>query len=493
MKKIYGNYRHVDRGSCSTVIIGKNASATGRVILGHNEDDEECYVQAHLVPHLKHKEGEMIVFDDGKAVIPQVPETAAYFWTDVKCLGGISFADCFINEYGVAVATDSCRPSKDIYEGKADNREAYGLAYALRTLIAERATSARHGVEVAMELIEKFGYVSARTYHIADKNEAWALQVPKGFNAVARRIGDDEVYYMPNHFTIHEIDFDDHDNFIVSPGLVTHAIEAGWYTPAKEGDYSDFDFAAAYQFGENQYANVHRAQGAWYLLTGEMIPEEKIKRFSAKATRKYTIDDVKKVLRFHYEGMEMDHTEGGKLNPHRGYRTVNTICNNVTVESMIFDFADDPIDTKMYRALPKPCLSPFTPWYPLALAKIPHAYEHLNTVAAKGSHFDAGEDEMKYDPTKAWWIFKTVQWFTDLNYRFTHTLISERIAEIEKKWDAELPAIDKTYAALKETDPEAAKKFLADYTAAQAQNVLDHTLDLIDYMANRRIREDKYD
>ena len=45
MKDIYYNYSGLEHGSCSTMIVGKNASTTGKVIMGHNEDDTDCVVQ----------------------------------------------------------------------------------------------------------------------------------------------------------------------------------------------------------------------------------------------------------------------------------------------------------------------------------------------------------------------------------------------------------------------------------------------------------------
>ena len=76
---IYHNYKGMERGGCSTVIIGKAVSSTGHVIMGHNEDDEECVAQCHLVPRLTHAPGEMVTFEDGTAVIPQVEETLAFY------------------------------------------------------------------------------------------------------------------------------------------------------------------------------------------------------------------------------------------------------------------------------------------------------------------------------------------------------------------------------------------------------------------------------
>ena len=74
--------------NCSTIIVGKNASKTGRVILAHNEDTPNCAAQVHLVPRMQHKAGETLTFADGSAVIPQAEETYGYIWTEFRALGG---------------------------------------------------------------------------------------------------------------------------------------------------------------------------------------------------------------------------------------------------------------------------------------------------------------------------------------------------------------------------------------------------------------------
>ena len=78
-------FKEVD--NCSTIIVGKNASKTGKVILAHNEDTPDCTAQVHLVPRIKHKPGEVLTFADGTAVIPQVEETYAYMWSEFRALG----------------------------------------------------------------------------------------------------------------------------------------------------------------------------------------------------------------------------------------------------------------------------------------------------------------------------------------------------------------------------------------------------------------------
>ncbi len=490
MEKLVYEFMGTDRGNCSTAIIGKDASVTGKVILAHNEDDTEAVVQTHLVPRIKHKPGTVITFADGKAVIPQVEETYAYYWSEVRCEGGISFADGFANEWGVAVVSNACRPSKDATGSHSDNREAYGIGYAIRRLVAERAKTAREGVQVIAQLVEEFGYFSSRSYQVVDKDEAWVVQVPKGFNVVAKRVPDDEVYYIPNWYTIHEVDFNDPDNYYASPNLVTHAIEQGWYTPAVEGDWSDFDFAKAYQEGEMSPYNIYRARNAWRVLKGiELETEEELKTFSRKVDRKYSAEDLKKVMRCHYLGTPDDETEGLKKNPHRGYYSPLTICNPMTVESIVVEFNEDINLTRMLRAAPKGCVSPYTPWYPVALTRIPKGYNWMTPQASQAAHFFVDNDELVYDPGKAFWAFKVLLYFTEFDYKGTHQVIEEEIAKLEAGWELEKDAIENAYKALKAVDEAAAKEFLTQYTCTQAQKSWDWAHYMISKLGEARIME----
>jgi Dipeptidase len=488
-----------DNGDCSTVIVGKNASSTGWVIFGHNEDDYNCTLQMHRVPRIKHKEGETLSFADGTAVIPQVPETYAYQWSEYRDVEGAAFADCCVNEWGVALMTDSCRPCK--VSETEDVKQ--GMGYALRRIIPERAKTAREGVEVAIALIEEYGYRSSRTYQIVDKNEAWILHIPTGTNYVARRVGDDEVYYMANHFTTHEVDFSDTENknWYFSKDLVEYAIRNGWYTPketepvdialatsfqfVEKKDYSDFDFAAAYQEGEDKLYNVSRIVTAWTKLFGE-APETN-RPFSKKVTKKYTPEDVKAVLRLHFEEAEIDYSEGYKYNPHSD-REPSSVCNAMTMESFVVEFHEIPELTCTWRAVPKPCIAPYVPFY-LGSTKAPKGYSWLDPVIAQRTHFHLSDEESKYDPTKAHWAFMTLLYLTEFDYAFTHKTLHKEVAEIEAKWLAERPVVIETYKALLKANPEMAEEYLTNYTGAKAQATWDWANEMIYTLGEAKILE----
>ena len=68
--------------ACFTVIVGKDASATGEILIGHNEDnDRRIITNQYWVPAADHKAGEMIEFEPSAAKIPQVKHTLGFWWT----------------------------------------------------------------------------------------------------------------------------------------------------------------------------------------------------------------------------------------------------------------------------------------------------------------------------------------------------------------------------------------------------------------------------
>ncbi|MEN6499444.1 MAG: C69 family dipeptidase [Rectinema sp.] len=448
---------------CSSIIVGKSASATGEVLFGHNEDNGDNVMLQYVVPRMTFKAGDLASFEESCAKIPQVEQTLSYLWSETRAAWSASFSDFFINEKGVAVASNNCRPSR---EDQPELTEG-GIAYGLRVLIAQRATSAREGVEIAARLISQYGYASSgRAYEIVDKNEAWVLEVVNGKHYVARRVADDEVFFIPNFYTIHEVDLSDHENYIASPDLITYAIDRGWYTPKTPGDYSDFDFAQAYQDPKaNQDRNIVRSKNALRLLLGKDPTDTDIRSFAIKAPRKLGIEDLKRVLRSHYEGTTDDLSHGYSINPHR--TGVRTICSGTTMESVIVQFREQPEFTCIWRATLNPCTSPYVPWY-LGITKVPDGYGWLDPKTGMASHFKVPVGDLMYRPSRAWWAFQDVQDLADYAYGDIVEQIQSKRDALEKRWaDAQAKVEAKAYALYKE-DPEMARAYLTAYTNEQA-------------------------
>lgn len=461
---------------CSTLIVGKAASMTGRVIVGHNEDDiTRTVVSRYRVPRLKHRPGEMLTFEEGRASIPQVKETWSYIWSEIRQQGGSSFSDCFFNEWGLAVVTNRCRFSRED-EGDLSGG---GIGYGLRRLVAERARTAREALDVAVDLVERYGYFdSGRSYTFADRQEAWVLQVVQGKRYAALRVPDDEVAFIPNHYTIRHLDPQDPGRCRCSPDLVEYATRKGWYR-SEEGV---FDFARAYQDpgdrgGEATDYNRLRQEMGLRLLTGKYFGDDEILPFSTSPRKKLGVDQVRAVLRSHYEGTVHDRSEGYGKSPH--FTGVRVMCIAECRESSIVEFQDSPELTTLWLSTGRACLSPFVPWY-LGMDRVPEGFADRSFDEAQRDHFRTTAQDLDHDPGQAWWAFKDLEELVDPQYDVLGPEVQARRDELEAAWVEEKTSVDREARRLMDEDTDEARRLLTGFSCAKAREAWDSARELFD-------------
>lgn len=333
--------------ACFTVIVGKDASSTGEIIVGHNEDnDRRILMSQYWVPAATHKKGEMIEYEPTAAKIPQVSQTLGYWWTQTLAPEGYSFSDGFFNEAGVLITSNNCGDTVEKDEKVKDG----GVGYGIRRITAERAHTAREAVQIAIELVEKYGYThQGRTYTFADHNEAWQMAILRGHRYLARKVKDNEVAFLANSYSLTNVDLNDKENVIASPDLIEHAIKIGTYKPAKAGDYSDFNFREAYQPDRRRAAdwNKQRVQTFMKIMTGEMIEDHNAIPQSIIPKEKVTPWDVQKIMRAQSDQVDRSVT-GWHL------YDLRDIGNIDTHDSVVFKLTKDPLLTVSWRSNARP-------------------------------------------------------------------------------------------------------------------------------------------
>ena len=445
--------------ACSTVIVGKDASATGQVIVGHNEDNGgRVFNPQYYVPPAKHKAGTMITFEPTAAKIPQVRETLGFYWSQTLDPNGSSFSDGFVNDAGVVIVSNAC---SNIFD-KDQKLKDGGIGYGIRRLMAERAHSAREAVKIATDLLTKYGYFSeGRTYTIADTKEAWQIAIHKGNTWVARRVKDNEVIYIPNNFMMDKVDATDTENVIVSPGLIERSIKNGRYKPATPGVYNDFNFREAVQPAEQRSVgyNFGRNQVAWKYITGEKITDAEKFPYSFTPDKKFTVEDVKNILRLHEDQIGDD--KDGWYH-HLGFGP----CRVTTHESVVFEINDIPELITSYRALARPCETPYIPFYPLA--KPGASMSFMSAATATKEHFSARDSRFDYHP----------EWASVTFINNANTLEFQRddrddnfdiVEDLEEKWDGEQAALREQAKAAFKISKQHGLEILHRYNVAKLQ------------------------
>ncbi len=409
--------------SCYLVAVGKKASATGYTIIGHNEDDggERVKMDHAYVKPMTWSDGYILPAEKGLAGIPQVKKTFGYFWSECReARGGYSVTDALLNDNGVYIVSNNSGTSK---EDKPDLTEG-GISQNIRRIVAERAKSARDAVDIIIELVSKYGYArSGRCYTVADKNDIWIIQIVKGKHYVACRVPDDHVSVMPNHYTIHDIN--EYKDVIYSDDIIEYALKRGWYMPKVENDYSDFKFAEAYQ-DKSHYKipyNTYRHGYGLRLLGYDFgVDENGYYPFSVKAKNIITVDKVRELLSYHFEGTEHDKQRiAPGNNPHDccnmpediGYRR---ICTGYTTESSICQMTDDVDKTTLWLSYGQPCVIPHVPLHPL-IRKIPETLTQIkDTVTRLEYKFEPNYQLMTYDEYSACQKLKDFKGLMDMVY-----------------------------------------------------------------------------
>lgn len=307
---------------CTNLIVGKKASADGSVMISYSSDSYGMFSSLYFRPRQKHAKGTMrpVYHYETSNYLGEIPEAEETY----QVTG-------FLNEYQLSImeTTFGGRPELDGGPGIMD----YG---SLMWIALERCKTAREAIRLIDELCQKYGYQSSgESFSIADKNEAWIMElIGKGKDEmgavwVARRIPDDMISAHANHSRIRRFPLKDKENCLYSKDVIAFARKKGYF----DGKDKDFSFSEAYapaDFGAKRYceARVWSFFNKWasedmtpylpYAMGEDMkpgsgepldgVPHEM--PLWVKPKTLLTAQDVKDMMRDHYEGTPMDISEG---------------------------------------------------------------------------------------------------------------------------------------------------------------------------------------
>jgi dipeptidase len=367
-----------DRGkACTTVIVGKQASADGSVLMAHEEDyapNDAMKVVHH--PRQIHKPGEVIHF--AFESVPQVPLTYAYTADEMYAperlgMPPASFMNG-INEWGVAMDSNCIDAQEPILSEEND----MGLGWPeIGQLVMERAKTAKEGIDLAASLVDEYtfnGFEVSSCKHLAflvsDPNEGWVIEVTRR-HWVAQRVPDDGAVYYANECRI-GADYD-----MASDDLIDYAVAQGWYVPGPV----PFNFKDVYcgPFLGQEW-NTKRQERAEFLVKPKLGT--------------VTVQDLMATMRDHYEGTAdyaIPYT-GGYDGP-----TVVPICNSSNHASEVYhlrSWLPREIGPVMFITAASPDMSIYNPIYAGYAGQTPVEWRTATDSFA---------------PDSAWWNFEYIQ------------------------------------------------------------------------------------
>lgn len=421
--------------ACTSIIVGKDASADGSLLVGRNEDIYQAYNKNFFVNPATQGEGTVTLTDPINGFTIELPATAQQ-WTmisDAPEHGDGLYPEVCINEYEVTIISSLAQSVNDAVK-EFDPLVSNGLRQAyLPCVTIPYATTAREAIQLLGDVVTNYGAGEAQAVLIADHNEAWFVEIVSGHQWAAVKVPDDCYVVTANQMSIGYIDLADTENVMASPDIYALPEQAGALKeyngqPHIALTYGILNFGSQIRVwgGQTMFspsANVSDSQEIYDLF---MKPDEKI-----------SLTDAMAMLAYRYEGTEHD----ANLDP-----TVRAIGGESTCESAIFQYK--PSGTLVqWTAMANPEHSVFLPVLG-AISETPEMY-----------HVTGAE----YNEASAYWVFRGLCTLSEID----RTYCGEGVKAVWKQYQQELidkvDALDAEYLALdKDGKAVMANQLLAD-------------------------------
>lgn len=463
----------IEAMACTGLLVGKKASVDGSVMISYAADSHTLYGELYRWPAAKWPKGTMLdiyEWDTNKFLgkIPQAEET-------YSVVGNM-------NEYQLAI-------TESTFGGREELIDTTGIMDygSLIYVTLQRCKTAREAIKMMTDLVKEYGYYSTgESFSIADKNEVWIMEMigkgvgNKGAVWVAIRIPDDCIAAHANQSRIQQIPFDDKENCIYSPDVVSFAREKGYF----KGKDKDFSFQKAYNpYDFSGLRGCEARVWSFFRKYDKSMDQytDFIKGDSTKApmplyikpNRLLSLQDVQAGMRDHYEGTDLDMTKDPGAGPYKvpyrwrpsryevdgqlytNERAIATQQTGFVIVPQLRDWLPDPIGGILWFGVDDADMAVFTPLY-CSIQASPECYRVGNG------------DMMNFSWTSAFWIHNWVANMAYHKYSYMIQDIRKVQQELENGYQATIPAIDKAAQELYAKNPEEAVKFLTWFSTTTA-------------------------
>ena len=476
--------------ACTSIIVGKKASADGSVMTTYNCDSYGTFHPLYHYAAGKHAKGKMrdVIDRDSRVYHGQIAEAEETY----NVIGDI-------NEWQVSI-------SETTFGGRHEMVDTTGiLDYgSLMAIALQRSKTAREAIGVMTSLADQYGYCSSgESFSICDPNEAWIMEMvgcgpgSKKVAWVAMRVPDEAICVHANQSRISKFNMKDKQNVLYSKNVVNYARSQGWYS----GKDEDFSFNDAYDepdFGGRRYCDarvwtIYRkfAEGFdRYLPYVEgKEPLDKVERMPLwiVPNRKLSVQDVQMCLRDHYEGtalaMDNDMGQGLYESPFRpsplkftvdgkdyfNERPVATMQTAFTWISQLRSWLPREVGGVLWWANDDGDVAVYTPIY------------CCNTVQPR-CYNTPGADAVTFSMDNAYWVENWVGNMVYPRYSLLYPSLKAVRDSLESSYFANQPAVENHALALLQNDRAMAVRFLNDYSNGVAEQMLVRWKELATYL-----------
>ena len=459
--------------SCTTILVGKNASYDGSTIIARTEDSQngeftpKKFIVVKPEDQPRHYKSVLSSFE-----IELTEEPMRYTAVpDALGTDGI-WGEAGINAANVAMSETETITTNARVLG-ADPLVPSGIGEEdMLTLVLPYIKSAREGVKRLGALLEKYGTYESNGIAFSDTEEIWWMETIGGHHWIARRVPDDAYVTNPNQLGIDHFEFHNPDDYMASDDIQTFIRENHL-----DLTYSNEHFNPRYAFGSQRDKDRHYNTPRSWAIQRFLNPETKQDPRSffipwcRKPYRKITIEDVKYVLSHHYQDTVYDpYGPEGDVTTQRSFRTIGI---NRTSQTAILQLRpDQPQETTgiqwiSYGSMPFGTMVPF--------------FTQVNKTPA---YFANTTEKVSTD--SFYWSNRLIAVIADAHYHKFEGSIDDYVEETMAKGHAMIGKVDRLLSEGKVVDFENENQILSDFVESKTQELLSKVLfDASNLMTNR--------
>ncbi|OUM63873.1 hypothetical protein PIROE2DRAFT_9472 [Piromyces sp. E2] len=362
-----------NKDSCTTILVGKNATYDGSTMMARVEDAMKPSEQP------RHYKSALTKFEI------DLPDNPLQYTSmpDANPNQGI-WAAAGTNSKNVAVTATETITSNALVLG-ADPLVESGIGEEdILTITLPYIDTARKGVERLDSILKKYGTCEMNAIGFQDENEIWWLETIGGHHFIAKRVPDDSYIVGPNQQGIKSFDFEDafgeKKNHICSSDMtefiINNKLNLSFKVCKDLKKEKEFDVRAA--FGSHTDSDkVYNTPRAWFMhkylspkkykwegSDADFKPESDDLPWSLIPDHKITISDIKYVLSSYYQGTEFNpYEKHGNLSKTEIYRPIGINRNNFVTLSQIRGYKPDEIKSVEWIAVGSCIFNTFMPQY----------------------------------------------------------------------------------------------------------------------------------
>jgi dipeptidase len=444
--------------ACTTIIVGKRASANGTILIARNSDSSHAVNAKHLIVHSSRMNipGSVFHSNSNDFTYPYPERSPRYLGLPYWYAKNESFEQVGANEYGVAFSGTETIVNSDAVLRVDPYVKKTGINEdSLTSVVMQHARTAREGVELLGKIVSSQGAAEGFGVAVGDEKEVWYLETASGHHWAAVRIPDDVYFVSSNQGRLQEIDPGQPENFLASAGLIDFAIANKLYVPGTDGKFNFRHAFMRIQPADVAY-NYRRIYRAMTTFTPSFKTDYTKGEFPTfmKPAKPLTKNDIAAMMRDHYQGTDIDPYT--LANPSSPYRPIAVLRQSNSHITEIKANAAPGADIVTYFSFGMNLLSTYIPFY--------------SGIENTPASFAAGDKNASDD--SAFWTFRKVQVLAMENFKEYAPIVQKEYSDFEARVAERQISLEKEYNALYATDPIAATKMLQQFTDATAEEAL---------------------